>query len=51
MPDGLILDPRGHIKSQMWRAREMAQQLRTLASFLEDPGLIPSTHMSAHNCP
>lgn len=27
----------------------MAQGLRTVAAFLEDPGSIPSTHMIAHN--
>lgn len=29
----------------------MAQWLRSLTSLLEDPGLIPGTHMVAHNCP
>ena len=28
---------------------EMAQQLRALAALVEDPGLIPSTHVVAHN--
>jgi hypothetical protein len=27
----------------------MAQKSRTLAAFPEDPGLIPSTNMAAHN--
>jgi hypothetical protein len=31
-------------------AGEKAQQLRALAAFPEDPGSIPSTHMTAHNC-
>jgi hypothetical protein len=30
-------------------AGEMAQQLRALAALLEDPDLVPSTHMAAHN--
>jgi hypothetical protein len=28
----------------------MAQQLRTLATLLEDTDLVPSTHMAAHHC-
>jgi hypothetical protein len=28
----------------------MAQQLRALAALPEDLGLIPSTHIVAHNC-
>jgi hypothetical protein len=28
---------------------EMAQQLRALAAFPEDPGSIPSTYMASHN--
>jgi hypothetical protein len=28
----------------------MAQQLRALAAFPEDPGSSPSNHMMAHNC-
>lgn len=27
----------------------MASWLRTLAAFAEDPGLVPRTHMAAHN--
>ena len=29
---------------------EMAQKLRALAALAEDLGVIPSTHMAAHNC-
>jgi len=29
---------------------EMASQLRTLVALPEDPGLIPSTHTTVHNC-
>jgi len=32
------------------QAGEMAQQLRPLAALPEDPGSIPSIHMTAHNC-
>lgn len=35
--------------NQNFRAWEMAQQWRTLAAFLEDPGLIPNTYTAAHN--
>jgi hypothetical protein len=31
-------------------AGEMAQWLRALAALPEDPGSIPSTHMTAHTC-
>lgn len=31
-------------------AGEMAEQLRSLAAYAEDPGSVPSTHMVAHNC-
>ena len=31
------------------QAGEMAQRLSALAALPEDPGLIPSTHMVAHN--
>jgi hypothetical protein len=27
----------------------MAQQLKALVAFAKDPGLIPGTHMAAHN--
>lgn len=32
------------------RAGEMTQQLRVLTALVGDSGLIPSTHMAAHNC-
>lgn len=32
------------------RAREFAQWLRALASLKDYPGLMPSTHMTAHYC-
>lgn len=38
------------IKSQKHKGREMAQWLSVLVAFAEDPGLIPSIHMVAHNC-
>ena len=31
------------------KAKEMALRLRTLVALIEDPGLIPSTHMAAHS--
>jgi hypothetical protein len=31
-------------------ARDMALHLRALAALAEDPDLIPSTHVTAHNC-
>lgn len=31
-------------------AGKITQWLRALASLAEDPGLIPKTHMVAHNC-
>lgn len=31
-------------------AGEMAERLRALAAVKEDVGLIPSTHLEAHNC-
>jgi hypothetical protein len=31
-------------------AGKMAQQLRALTAFSEDPGSIPSTHMAIYNC-
>lgn len=36
-------------KDFMSGAREMAQQLRVLAAFVRDPGLVPSTHLIVHN--
>jgi hypothetical protein len=36
-------------KSRGWGAGEMAQWLRALAVFAEDPGSIPSNHMTAFN--
>lgn len=30
--------------------REAAQQFGALSALSEDPGLIPSTHVLAHNC-
>jgi hypothetical protein len=33
----------------MWRAGEIAQKLRALATFAEDPGLVPSPGMVVHN--
>ena len=35
----------------MTGSREWGQQLRALAVLPEDPGLIPSNHMAAHNFP
>jgi hypothetical protein len=32
------------------KAGEMAQWSRALAALAEDLGLVPSTHMMAHNC-
>lgn len=32
-----------------WGTREMAQQLRVLVFLVEDPSLIPSNYMVAHN--
>jgi hypothetical protein len=43
---GSILLPQNSIKG----AGEMAQQLGALIALTEDPDLIPSTHMVAHNC-
>jgi hypothetical protein len=37
------------IKSGLPGSEEMAQQLRALAALSEDPGSIPSTHVTAHN--
>ena len=33
-----------------WSAREMVEQFRALTVLPEDPGSIPSTSKSAHNC-
>ncbi|KAK7798640.1 hypothetical protein U0070_002731 [Myodes glareolus] len=38
------------LKKKIPGAGEMAQRLRALTALPEDPGLIPSTHMAAHNC-
>jgi hypothetical protein len=32
------------------KAREMALWLRTLMTLPENMGLVPSTHMTPHNC-
>ena len=36
------------VKKEPWEL-EMAQPLRALFAFVEDPGLIPRTHMAVHN--
>lgn len=37
------------IKVEKLRGGEVAQQLRLLAAFVEDPGLVPSFHVVPHN--
>lgn len=37
------------IQIQPWGTGEMAQQLRTLMTLAEDPGLIASNYMVAHH--
>ena len=62
MDAGLLMLPlclelrRGHlgrhlipIKCVCFEAGGPAQQFRTLAALAEDPGLLPGTHMTAHN--
>ena len=41
---------RAVLKMFVYRAREMAQQLRALSALPKILGSIPSTHMAAHNC-
>jgi hypothetical protein len=39
------------LKGEVWgEAGELAQSLRSIVALEEDPGSIPSTHMTAHNC-
>lgn len=33
-----------------WGWKGMAQWLKALITFPEDPGTIPSTHLATHNC-
>lgn len=37
------------LKDWNWGVREMAKQLRTLAAFSEELGLIPYTRLAAHS--
>lgn len=45
-----IQDTKTTDKHQSHGAREMAQWLRVLTAFAEDPRLNPSTHIVANNC-
>lgn len=37
-------------KKKVVRAGKVAQWLRAFAALVEDPGLVPSTHMTSYNC-
>ena len=37
------------LKTVLKATIEMAQWLRVLVTLVEDPSLVPSTHMAAHN--
>jgi hypothetical protein len=46
---GVLTLPLREKKRCRLEPKEMAQQLRALAAFPENPGLTPSTHLVAHN--
>jgi hypothetical protein len=46
---GVVRDAVSKKQNNVGKAKEMAQQLRSLGALPEDMGSVPSTHMTAHN--